>query len=154
MAFTPDQQYLIDTKSTDDPVMCCLSVGGAYSELTQTCQYPQFDNVEVPIADACSIAQDIAEGEPSVDDQTGGGINFGGFGTWFGDNLGGLTDSFTTIWETFNPLTTPTLPPPNGTNPPPDLDEEDKSKKQIWLVVGLVLVLVLAVYLIRKRSKS
>ena len=132
--------------------MCCLSVGGAYSELTQTCQYPQFDNVEVPIADACSIAQDIAEGEPSVDDQTGGGINFGGFGTWFGDNLGGLTDSFTTIWETFNPLTTPTLPPPNGTNPP--LDEEDKSKKQIWLVVGLVLVLVLAVYLIRKRSKS
>tara|TARA_R110000803_G_scaffold77874_5_gene142770 strand:+ start:2864 stop:3322 length:459 start_codon:yes stop_codon:yes gene_type:complete len=152
MAFTPDQQYLIDTKSTDDPVMCCLSVGGAYSELTQTCQYPQFDNVEVPIADACAIALEIAEGEPSVGDQTGGGINFGGFGTWFGDNLEGLTDSFTTIWETFNPLTTPTLPPPDGTNPP--LDEEDKSKKQIWLVVGLVLVLVLAVYLIRKRSKS
>ena len=153
MAFTPDQQYIADIVSANkniDSEQCCLSLGGDVIDTGEGEMLCSFETYEFPLELACQTLGDVGENEDSADDQ--GPSAWGGIGDWFGENIGGLTTSFTDIWSLFNP---PETPPPGtnpGTTPPTDDEDKEKSKNQIWLIVGFVLVLVLAVYLIRKRS--
>jgi len=153
MAFTPDQQYIADTvslnKSVGDNEQCCLSLGGVVDFINESCDLPQYDT-SINLSEMCDVAQNLAENEESVGGQ-GGGV--AGFGEWFSTNLDGLTDSFVNVWGALNPLTTPTLPPTSGgsLDIPNNENDEEKAKKQIWLIVGFVLLLVVAVYFIRRR---
>jgi len=151
MAFTPDQQYLIDTKTIGNSEQCCLALGGDVIDPGEGDMLCSFETYEFPLPLACQTLGPVAEEEPSVEDQGPGFLSQ--FGGWFGENVGGLSDSFVNIWGALNPLETASLPPVDGGGggytPPVD---EGNNKKQIWLIVGFVLVLVATVYFLRRNK--
>ena len=155
MATTPDQQYLIDTKQMDDPAQCCMALGG-YVEIddegTPMCvildnQVSGVSDGSFYLSEACSYVEDVSVGEPSAGGQVGGGI-----GNWLTDNLSTLTEGFADVWGAINPISPPTYQPPTsgGGNTPPSDNKENQSKT-ILIAVGVVLVLILGVYLIKKK---
>lgn len=153
MAFTPDQQYLADTvslnKSVGDYEQCCLSVGGVVDVLNQSCELPQYDT-SFQLDAMCGVAQQLAEEQPSAENQNGGGgINWGGIGNFINE-----------FAETALPVFFPPQQPPasigggmgtGGTTPPPTDDKKGISTKGIVAIVVTVMTLAVAVYFIRKR---
>lgn len=155
MAFTPDQQYLADmvslNKQVSDTEACCLGMGGSIDELNEECDLSSQDWGSIILSDSCVVAQQLAEEQPSAENQNGdgGGINWGGIGNFINE-----------FAETALPVFFPPQQPPasigggmgtGGTTPPPTDDKKGISTKGIVAIVVTVMTLAVAVYFIRKR---
>ena len=152
MAFTPDQQYLADmvslNKQVSDTEACCLGMGGVVDELNEECDLSSQGWGSIILSESCVVAEQLAEDEPSTDNQNGnaGGWNWSAIGNFFNETL-------ETTLPVFFPPNEPTTTTGGGgtnviiTNP----DDKGMSTKAIVAIVVTVITLAIAVYLIRRK---
>lgn len=138
MAVTQFQQYLADKAQTPaDNEECCLAMGGVVDFVSESCELA---NQSIPLSNACTVAQQVAENTPDANQQQSGG----GLGAWLSTNAETLGSIFSDIGTIFGG----TPPPPTSPGPPP----KDNSKTFIAVAVA-ILVVVVAIFLIRKSRK-
>lgn len=118
-----------------DTTECCLAMGGTVDVLNDGCELA---NESISLNSACQYAQQIAENTPDANQQQSGG----GLGAWLSSNVETLGSILGDVAVLF------------GATPPPQTVEPEKDNTKTFIAVAVaILMVVVAIFLIRKSRK-
>jgi hypothetical protein len=156
MAVTAQQQYFADVAQAGGQEQCCIALGGQVGvddEGSQVCEI-MTGNLGIPdlfylnSADggACGYAASLAGSASTQGGQGAGGI-LGNITAETAQTGLSIIEGLVGIFRKPQPV----APTPDGATPPPVVEENQITTKQIITAVGIIVGLFVVVYLIRKK---